>query len=204
MRKHLTEEHRKKISLPQKGIIRPNHFKKGHNFGFKKGQIPWNKKYVPINCGNCEKIFQPRVKSNKYCSIRCARAKQVMPIGYKRPNMTGENNPAKRPEVRKKISENKAKAKNWITKTEGYRSFTQKRRELRKKQNGGSFTIREWETLKAQYNWTCPCCFKSEPEIKLTIDHIIPISKGGSDNIENIQPLCLKCNIIKSTKVVKY
>jgi 5-methylcytosine-specific restriction endonuclease McrA len=62
----------------------------------------------------------------------------------------------------------------------------------------------EWELLKKQYNFTCPCCKKSEPEIKLTEDHIIPLSKGGSDLIENIQPMCLKCNLKKHTKIIKY
>lgn len=67
-----------------------------------------------------------------------------------------------------------------------------------------SHTYGEWELLKKQYNYTCPCCHKSELEIKLTEDHIIPLEKGGSDLIENIQPLCLKCNMKKHTKIIKY
>ena len=55
-----------------------------------------------------------------------------------------------------------------------------------------------------QFNFICPSCKKSEPEIKLTRDHILPLSMGGTDNIENIQPLCKKCNSKKHTRIIKY
>lgn len=77
-------------------------------------------------------------------------------------------------------------------------------RRKRKTMNGGFHSIGEWERLKAQYNWTCPSCKKIEPEIKLTRDHIIAISIGGSDNIENIQPLCVECNSHKNIHTIKY
>lgn len=77
-------------------------------------------------------------------------------------------------------------------------------RKTRLSKAGGFHSKKEWENMKAQYNWTCPCCKKSEPKITLSKDHIIPVSKGGSDNIENIQPLCRICNSRKNVKVIRY
>ena len=115
-------------------------------------------------------------------------------------------------EARKKIKEARKKQvgdkcpawKGGRTRQEGYRSFLKMRSKLRKLGNGGFHTLGEWEILKAQYDWTCPACKKSEPTIKLTEDHIIPSSRGGSDNIENIQPLCRSCNSHKMTKIIKF
>lgn len=76
---------------------------------------------------------------------------------------------------------------------------------LRRNRTVGSFTYHEWELLKKQYGYICPCCGSEETKVKkLTVDHVIPISKGGSNYIENIQPLCLMCNLKKRTKVEKY
>ena len=74
----------------------------------------------------------------------------------------------------------------------------------RKKGAGGSHTVAEWLAVKQAYNYTCLRCNRREPEVKLTPDHIQPVSRGGSDSIANIQPLCKDCNAWKSAKMIDY
>jgi 5-methylcytosine-specific restriction endonuclease McrA len=74
-------------------------------------------------------------------------------------------------------------------------------RRTRKTLAGGCFTPAEWNTLCKHYKHRCLCCGKRR---KLTADHVIPISKGGTSNIDNIQPLCGPCNSSKGTKSTDY
>jgi 5-methylcytosine-specific restriction endonuclease McrA len=77
-------------------------------------------------------------------------------------------------------------------------------RRARERNAFGSFTRSEWVTLLDAYSHTCLSCLKSDPEVKLTADHVVPLVKGGSNTIDNIQPLCGPCNSSKGTKIIDY
>jgi len=51
-------------------------------------------------------------------------------------------------------------------------------------------------------NFTCQYCGRSSPDVELHIDHKIPVSMGGSDDIENLITACAECNIGKSDSFV--
>ena len=68
----------------------------------------------------------------------------------------------------------------------------------------GEWTGAEWEEIKASYGHRCLCCGRCEPEIVLTVDHVIPMSKGGTNHLSNIQPLCLACNQRKKQDTTDY
>lgn len=65
----------------------------------------------------------------------------------------------------------------------------------------GSHTQKEWLELCDRHGNTCLCCGK---ETELTRDHVLPISLGGTNDIGNIQPLCLTCNLKKNNKHIDY
>jgi len=66
---------------------------------------------------------------------------------------------------------------------------------------GGKFTTDEWLALCDAYGNVCLCCGKAKP---LTVDHAIPLSKGGTNQITNVQPLCFSCNAKKGARSTDY
>jgi len=76
------------------------------------------------------------------------------------------------------------------------------RRASRRRGAVGTYTAAQWEALKASFDYRCLLCGKGEPEIRLTVDHIVPVSRGGSNNIDNLQPLCRSCNSHKYAKII--
>lgn len=77
------------------------------------------------------------------------------------------------------------------------------RRIWKKKFNAvGDFTEKEFQELCQKYDNTCLRCLRND--VPLVSDHVIPLSKGGLNTIENIQPLCLACNTSKGSKVMDY
>ena len=49
----------------------------------------------------------------------------------------------------------------------------------------------------------CLKCGNDNPG-SLTLDHIVPVSKGGKGHLDNLQTLCRKCNNRKGAKTVDY
>jgi hypothetical protein len=58
--------------------------------------------------------------------------------------------------------------------------------------------------MKETHGHRCASCGKPETEGFLTIDHIVPLARGGTHEAANIQPLCLPCNMRKHARAINY
>ena len=66
--------------------------------------------------------------------------------------------------------------------------------------NGESNPLPSSRDVKIYHNFRCAYCGKEFREKDLTIDHVIPSSRGGDDSWENLVPACAPCNHKKADR----
>lgn len=81
--------------------------------------------------------------------------------------------------------------------------FLAKNRERRAKlmECDGTHTKEDVENILISQSWRCVYCSCDLNDSGHHVDHIIPLSKGGGNGIENIQCLCPSCNLRKSDRL---
>lgn len=65
----------------------------------------------------------------------------------------------------------------------------------------GSHTFDEWIAKAESFAWCCRYCGRQLTRLTATRDHVIPLSKGGTNYIDNIVPACRSCNSKKWAKM---
>lgn len=82
------------------------------------------------------------------------------------------------------------------------RQARHRNRAVREKNAQGTITSKEWRAVLDKYGHKCLRCGRAD--VELTMDHVKPLSLGGTHTIDNVQPLCRLCNCSKFTKHIDY
>lgn len=184
-------------------------------------------KLTKTNCENCGVIFQKKSRQQKYCGskvektgcsweniLKKKKEYSITPkmVAWRRKYFKDWNQKTKDNSRRK---EQKSRAyKKWYEKNKEI--IREKSREWRKEnikriihnnklrserlKKTEKITFEEFEQIKKDAKHHCLICDQKKP---LTMDHIIPLSKGGTTVKSNIQPLCQSCNSRKHNNVEK-
>lgn len=140
------------------------------------------------NCIICGKEFKTLQKNKKLCSNKeCKRKHSANKTRIRYSN----NKQKERDRVRSYKHSNPDKCKEW----------NDIRWERIHDNNVGDIT-RDYIDGIIKVTKTCPYCGKRIGDDDKSIDHIIPVSKGGEHSRDNIIVCCKKCNIKKSNKYI--
>lgn len=168
-------------------------------------------------CGKC-KIEKPASEFNKDknkklgISYRCKNCNRESTREWHKANQERSKDLLRANYLKNRNTRLK-KAKKWrIDNADRKREYNRKRKALLKSVQTKRYT--EAQVL-AVYGEICHLCNgqidMSAPrwtgaqgwESGLQIDHVIPISKGGPDSLENVRPSHGKCNLFKSANVLE-
>jgi 5-methylcytosine-specific restriction endonuclease McrA len=112
-------------------------------------------------------------------------------------------NPDKcRASVRRNRASERARLRAWrAAHPEKERAISQRRRARMYAASGRGFATEADFMLACEaWGWACPYCRCDEGEV--TLDHIVPLSRGGSHHVYNLVPCCKACNSSKGAKLL--
>ena len=135
-----------------------------------------------------EKLFKTLLLKKPVCACEIKYS-----IAYTSPK--GQNRYAKA-----KIYNHIALKQHYLTAMAQDRQKTTYQRQVESERAKMTDSLR-YDVLKRD-NFRCKYCgAKASDNIKLHIDHIIPVSKGGKTCLKNLQVLCERCNMGKRDKI---
>jgi len=167
------------------------------------GYMPVRLDTIPRDCAECGKAFDAVFKNNYYCSKQCNnRAKERRRTEKRRAERAKEVLKCIVCDVELPVTARRDK-KFCSPECAGSARFNTNRASRRLRITvGGEEQLVTRVAIYERDNWVCQLCMKPidrtlrypEP-MSASLDHIVPLSKGGENSAENFQASHLVCNI---------
>lgn len=143
---------------------------------------------ISPSCKQCYKKYYSEIRESKLAKKKVYREKNSVKISEYRVGHYIRNK-------EKAV----ACASDWAKQNPDRRRAAEASRRARKNNSTGKFTASNLLEIASSQKWKCVCCKRS---IKngYHVDHIEPLSRGGSNDKYNIQALCPTCNMNKKAK----
>ena len=159
------------------------------------------------SCGRTDVEFYPRHKKCKACrnAILRERHRANPEPGRARAKEWRAANPDRtkaRDDERRRSADEKAReqmreyVRQWRIKHPDRHVAKEHARRARYR---GKYSAKDWRSLCRRYGDCCAYCGSKKP---LTVDHVVPLVRGGSNYIGNLLPACAWCNSSKGKKLL--
>lgn len=150
-------------------------------------------------CCRCKEPL-PELRKCRYC--RDCAADYARERGRSNPQLYKDQYARRKAYCRKKNAEHYQKNREsrlaanrkWYKENPLWACASTSKRRAFLKDAPDSFTAQDLERIYEAQGWLCACCQEMKP---LTVDHVIPLSRGGSNGPDNLQGLCKSCNSAK-------
>lgn len=149
----------------------------------KRRQSPPKFERECLQCGSV--IGVDRRSDAKFCCRQCIE-------NYRSANID------KTEYIRATQEHRSAYTREWRKKNPASTIVSRSRRRYR--EATGTISERDWQRLINRYGNCCAYC--GERCEKVTLDHVVPLSRGGNNTIGNALPACQSCNSSKHSKLL--
>lgn len=172
------------------------------------GMAPWCRECNVIGATRWRKSHPQQYKQSR--NVRNKRNAESIRRQKKQWNRrTRSNDPeygrvAKRKYHIEHLEQSRANLKKWRASHRENRILEKQRRRARILGAINTLTLAQWTAIKKYYCYSCLWCRGKEPDVKLSMDHVVPLALGGAHAAFNIQPLCVRCNSIKRDRILDF
>jgi len=167
------------------------------------------KRYFEGNCCSRGHLAERRVTNRECVECRKLNRNNAYPRNKEKLNLRARENYKENREyylkkAKKWREENperkKEYAEGWEKKNKHKRKMYKQNRRAAEAKAEGDFKSEDILRIFDMQRGRCGICSKKKDLPDMHVDHIEPISKGGSNWPRNLQLLCKKCNLSKSAK----